>query len=85
LNRKHCSLYVGIEDPAYKRHLSDKAPTATALDLTRRIVAQDSMNRREVVLQQLKKMGLKALTTTPDTLVQRTINAYLEIKLAGSI
>jgi uncharacterized protein (DUF58 family) len=23
LNRKHCSLFVGIEDPAYKRHLDD--------------------------------------------------------------
>jgi uncharacterized protein (DUF58 family) len=85
LNRKHCSLFIGIEDPAYRHHLGESARMETAMDLTRRTVAQDSMNRRESVLQELRRMGLKAITTAPEDLVRRTVNAYLEIKATGSI
>jgi uncharacterized protein (DUF58 family) len=85
LNRKHCSLFIGIEDPAYRRHLGESARMETAMDLTRRTVAQDSLNRREAVLQELRRMGLKAITTAPEDLVRRTVNAYLEIKATGSI
>ncbi|HEY9686939.1 MAG TPA: DUF58 domain-containing protein [Coleofasciculaceae cyanobacterium] len=85
LNRKHCSLFIGIEDPAYRRHLGESARMETAMDLTRRTVAQDSMNRREAVLQELRRMGLKAITTAPEDLVRRTVNAYLEIKATGVI
>lgn len=84
LNRKHCTLYIGIEDPAYKKHL-DGFEAETAMDVAERIVAQDSMNRRQVVMSQLQKMGLRAISVTPETLVQRAMNAYLEIKLAGAI
>lgn len=85
LNRKHCGLFVGIDDPAYKRYLSAQELPDTSLDIARRIVAQDSMNRRENVLQQLRKLGLHAINSSPENLIQRTVNAYLEIKLAGAI
>lgn len=85
LNRKHCSLFIGIEDPAYKRYLGPDASDATAEDIARRLVAQDSMNRRQVVLGQLRRMGLRAITVTPRNLVRRAMNAYLEIKMSGAI
>lgn len=85
LNRKHCSLFIGIEDPAYKKLLGEQAEQDTMMDLSRRIVAQDSMNRREITLQKLRQMGLKAITTSPENLVERAMNAYLEIKLQGAI
>lgn len=85
LNRKHCSLFIGIEDPAYKRHLGAESESDSALALTRRIVAQDSMERREAILRKLQKLGLRAITTTPDRLVENAMNAYLEAKLQGAI
>ncbi|MCE3235012.1 MAG: hypothetical protein K0Q50_1192 [Vampirovibrio sp.] len=85
LNRKHCSLFIGIEDPAYKKHLGNSADMHSSLALARRIVAQDSMNRREAILRKLRKMGLRAITTTPDMLVENAMNAYLEAKLQGAI
>ncbi len=85
LNRKHCSLFIGIEDPAYKRYLGANAQDGTAEDIARRLVAQDSMNRRQVVLSQLRQMGLRAITVTPQNLVQRAMAAYLEIKKSGAI
>ena len=85
LNRKHCSLFIGIEDPAYKKLLDPKLEMNDADMITKRIVAQDSMDRRQVVLGQLRKLGLKAITVTPENLVQRAMQAYLEIKLSGAI
>lgn len=85
LNRKHCSLFIGIEDPAYKRYLGPDAAAETASDIARKLVAQDSMNRRQVVLNQLRQMGLKAITVTPENLVQRAMSAYLEVKMSGAI
>jgi uncharacterized protein (DUF58 family) len=84
LNRRHCSLFIGIEDPAYRNHLENfDAETVNAV--AQKIVAQDSMKRRQAVLQQLQKMGLKSLTVNPENLVQRAMQAYMEIKLQGAI
>lgn len=85
LNRKHCSLFIGIEDPAYRHHLGETATPKSAMDLAQRIVVHDSMTRREAVLQELRRRGLRAVTTPPENLVQRAVNAYLEIKMAGAI
>lgn len=84
LNRRHCTLFVGIEDPTYKKYLEQER-YHSALELVQRIVAQDSMHRRRVVLRQIRQMGLKALTVSPENLVQRLMDAYLEIKFQGAI
>lgn len=84
LNKKHCTLFIGIEDPAYRKHL-ENFDADSAMAVSQRIVAQNSMDRRLMVMQQLRQMGLKALTVSPENLVQRAMNAYLEIKLQGAI
>jgi predicted Fe-Mo cluster-binding NifX family protein len=43
------------------------------------------MERRENVLKQLRQMGFRAITTSPERLVQQAVKAYLEIKLQGTI
>lgn len=85
LNQRHCSLFIGIEDPAYHRHLALDNGVESAKALVQKIVALDSMKRRHVVLQQLQQMGLRSLTVTPQNLVQQAMQAYMEIKLQGAI
>ncbi len=84
LNQKHCSLFIGIEDPVYK-HFLEENTIDTPLEASETLVALDSMKRRQATLQHLRQMGLKALTVSPNNLVQRAMNAYLEIKFQGAI
>ncbi len=84
LNRKHCSLFIGVEDPVYQQHLSDAMPE-NPLAVTRKIVAMDSMRRRLATLQQLKQLGLHTVTVSPNNLVQQAMAAYMEIKFKGAI
>ena len=84
LNRKHCGLFVGVEDPALQAYLGT-AKSDTPIAVAKTMVAQDAMRNREVVLKQLQKQGLRAITVTPKNLVQRAMQAYLEIKSLGAI
>jgi len=84
LNRKHCGLFVGVEDPALQAHLYTKEYDFP-LSVMKTMVAQDALRHRQVVLKQLQKQGLRAITVTPKNLVQQAMNAYLEIKSQGAI
>jgi uncharacterized protein (DUF58 family) len=87
LNRKHCSLFIGIEDPAYQKYLYPvtNEQKQTAQDLTRRLVAQDSMARRQQALGELRRLGLHAISAPTETLAMSAMASYLEIKHNGAI
>ncbi len=84
LNRKHCTVFMGVEDPAYHRLLC--APSGeNAMQLSQYLVAQDAVRRREKILEQLRGLGLQAGSARPENLVQQVMDAYLEIKFSGRI
>jgi|GEM_PF-2458697 len=87
LNRKHCSLFIGIEDPAYQKYLYPvtNEQKQTAQDLTRRLVAQDSMARRQQALSELRRLGLHAISAPTETLAMSAMASYLQIKHDGAI
>lgn len=84
LNQRHCTLFIGIEDPVYQRYLKPK-PYATPQGVVKHIIAQDSLARRQTAIQQLRRQGLYALTATPATLTQEAMKAYTTIKYQGAI
>lgn len=87
LNRKHCSLFIGIEDPAYQKHIdpvrTGQKPTSS--ELTRRLVAQDSMARRHQALGELRRLGLHAISAPTETVAISAMTSYLQIKHDGAI
>jgi len=92
LNKRHCTLFIGVEDPVYQKYLNPTNPDqkesledVNAQTLTRTIVTLDSFRRRQMVFSQLRLLGLHAISVTPQNLISKTLETYRNIKIQGAI
>ncbi|MEZ4575424.1 MAG: hypothetical protein R2857_11000 [Vampirovibrionales bacterium] len=84
LNRRHCTLFIGVDDPVYHHYLHH--PSLDTPDaVVKHILAVEARQRRDRVIHQLRHRGLHALTATPQTLTEEAMKAYSTIKLEGAI
>ncbi|HEY8019749.1 MAG TPA: DUF58 domain-containing protein [Thermoanaerobaculia bacterium] len=78
LAARHLIVFVALRDPGLGR-IAAGAP-ADRLALNRAVVAGDLLRDREVVIQQLRRRGIRPIDAEPAEISTRLINAYLQIK-----
>ena len=84
LNERHYTLFIGIDDPVYHAYLN-QLPAPTELGVTETMVALSSMQRRELALKELKRIGLDTINCRPDNLVSEAMKSYLSIREMGKL
>jgi uncharacterized protein (DUF58 family) len=78
LSARHLVLFVALRNRSLSRLAA--TPPATLADLARSVFAQDFVSERDVVLQRLRRLGVRCLDVDPDRLGPDLVNAYLDIK-----
>ena len=78
LIRRHVVMFVIFKDEELES-IAASAPE-DAEDIPRAVVAASLLRERELVLERLKRMGVRAVETTPNRMGGAIIDAYLDLK-----
>jgi uncharacterized protein (DUF58 family) len=78
LARRHLCVFVTLRDPTLERVAA--APPRTLTAVHRAVVAGDLAREREVVLRRLRRLGVHAIDTPPESVSAQLLNRYLDIK-----
>jgi uncharacterized protein (DUF58 family) len=82
LARRHCVLLIGLRDPILSSAL-EPAPDLDAEGFHRRLVVQDLLVDREVVLSRIRRLGVLTLDLHPEQITAPMLERYLEVREAG--
>jgi uncharacterized protein (DUF58 family) len=78
LNRHHLLIFVALRDPALDKLVHPDAPD---LDTVATAVSAAQIHReRQLVLDQLRRMGVVCLDIDPNALTPELVSTYLDIK-----
>lgn len=78
LNRHHLLIFVAFKDPAVDAMMNPVQPGLD--DLANAVAAAQIHKERQLVLDQLRRMGVVCLDVAPDALTPALVSAYLDIK-----
>jgi uncharacterized protein (DUF58 family) len=78
LASRHVVIFVTFRDQELE-DLTAVRP-ATPADVARAVVAQELLNAREIVIERLRRQGVKVVQATPFTIDFALVDAYLDVK-----
>ncbi|SEV88570.1 Uncharacterized conserved protein, DUF58 family, contains vWF domain [Cognatiyoonia koreensis] len=78
LSRHHLLIFVAMRDPALDRITNPEDPTLSKV--AEAISASQISKERELVLDELQRLGVVCLDIAPDKLTPELVSAYLDIK-----
>jgi uncharacterized protein (DUF58 family) len=80
--RRHCVLLVAVRDPLLSQ-LDEPAGPLDGEAVLRRLVLQDVLVAREIVLARLRRLGVLTLDLHPEHVTAPVLDRYLAIREAG--
>jgi len=83
LRRRHRVLFVGVSDPFV--HQWANAPVESEAQLFRSLAALHMDASRNLLIDEVKGLGIEALDLPPAGLTSGTLNTYLKIRSSGSL
>lgn len=78
LARRHLVIFVSLRDRELYQ-LADQ-PSDTFSHVSTKVIAQDFIQERDVVLEKLTRMGVQCIDTTVENLGSALLNKYIHIK-----
>jgi uncharacterized protein (DUF58 family) len=78
LVRRHLVVFVAIGQPELGRLLAARPATVEAM--YKYVAAQEMVQRRQLLLRELRQRGVLTLEVTPNTVASAVVNRYLEVK-----
>lgn len=83
INKHHLLVLIFFENSDIK-DLSEQWPKDLE-GVYNQIIAEQTVNEKQVIVNELNKYGIQSILTKPEDLSMNTINKYLEIKARGLI
>jgi len=83
INKQHLLIVVFFENSELE--VMSREKVADLKDVYRRILAEQAINEKLTMAQELNNLGIQTILTKPEDLSLNSINKYLEIKSRGLI
>ncbi|MFV2053535.1 DUF58 domain-containing protein [Aliiroseovarius sp. YM-037] len=78
LSRHHLLMFVALRDPSLERTVNPEDPSLGNVAMA--VSAAQIHRERQIVLDQLRRLGVVCLDIEPDKLTPELVSAYLDIK-----
>lgn len=83
MSKQHLLVVVFFEDNEMQESL--ERPVESVSDIYQHTLTQRFIMEKQNIVQELNKLGIQSVLTTPEKLSVNTVNKYLEVKSRGMI